>query len=344
MAEERRNTIVGLFALLGLGVAAVLVLVFGGGQMLMTRTYNINVHFEEGVVGVQAGQGVTLHGKRVGETKSVEFWRDEETGEERPELGVNVIIAVKRNYDLPASSQVLVATSIMGFGRPAIMITVQKPDEAERLPRDGTAVISGQMVKILDQVLPVEMQSTLVGTADSLKELAGALTPVAENLARLLEARDVEKVDLLELTANMDTVIQRFDTMLRNLNALLGDEQNQTNLSELLANLRMLSDSGLVLMDNLNKMGEDGPQLMKDVSVLVGKLAEAIDGLSSFLQQAGQTLTMLNEGEGSAALFLRDNRFYEDLLLTIRRLTKAVDDMREVLDIVKQGKLRIKAF
>ncbi len=344
MAEERRNTIVGLFALLGLGVAALLVLVFGGGQMLMARTYDINVHFQAGVVGVQAGQGVTLHGKRIGETKKVEFWRDEETGEERPELGVNVIIGVERDYDLPASSEVLVATSIMGFGRPAIMITVREPEEAERLPRDGTAVIAGQMVKILDQVLPVEMQSTLVGTADSLKELAAALTPVAENLARLLESRDVEKVDLLELTANMDTVIQRFDTTLRNINALLGDEQNQTNLRELLANLRKMTDSGLVLVNNLTQMSKDGQQLMKDGRGLVGKLSGATDDLSSVLQRADQSLVMLTEGEGSAALFLRDNRLYEELVLTTRRLTKALDDMREVLDIAKQGKLRIKAF
>ncbi len=89
---------------------------------------------------------------------------------------------------------------------------------------------------------------------------------------------------------------------------------------------------------------EDGPQLMKDTSVLVGKLAEATDGLSSFLKGADQSLTTLNEGEGSAALFLRDNRLYEELVLTTRRLTKALDDMREVLDIAKQGKLRIKAF
>ncbi len=43
-------------------------------------------------------------------------------------------------------------------------------------------------------------------------------------------------------------------------------------------------------------------------------------------------------------MFLRDNRLYEELVLTTRRLTKALDDMREVLDIAKQGKLRIKAF
>jgi phospholipid/cholesterol/gamma-HCH transport system substrate-binding protein len=345
MTEARQNTIVGLFALVGLAVMAVLVFAFGGGRALFARTYDIKVHFPRGVVGVQEGQGVTLHGKRIGETKAVEFYLDRETGEERPEKGVHVIVAVGAEYDIPKSARVEVATSIMGLGRPSIRLVIdERTHDPGVLPHDGEGEIEGRMIPILDQVLPPEMQQTLNEATASLDELATALTPVARHLARLLEARDVEKVDLQELTANIDTVIQRFDGTLRNVNALLGDEQNLANLKGLLANLKTMSDNGLVLVNNLNELSDDGKHVLKDGGNLLRKLAGATDGLSSVLTRMDQSLAMLNEGEGTAALFLRDNRLYEELLLTAKRLTKTLDELREVLDLAKKGKLRIKMF
>ena len=123
----------------------------------------------------------------------------------------------------------------MGFGRPAIQLIIEDPFDPDKLPRDGTAMITGTMVEVLDQVLPPHMQETLYEATESLGELAAALTPVARNLARLLEAREVQKVDLEELSANIDTVIQRLDTTLRNVNSVIGDEQNQANFGVFLS-------------------------------------------------------------------------------------------------------------
>ncbi|MBN2561728.1 MAG: hypothetical protein JXQ75_12440 [Phycisphaerae bacterium] len=340
MAETRQNTIVGIFALVGIAVMAVLVFLFGGGRMLFAGTYNIKLYFPRGVVGVQDGQGVTWNGKRIGETKRVEFYRDPETGEERPEQGVSVIVAIDADYGIPKSAKVVVATSIMGFGRPAIRLVIdEKRYEPGELPRDGTGTITGEMVPVLDQVLPPHMQDTLYEATESLDELATALTPVARNLARLLEARDVQKVDLQELTANLDTVIQRFDMALRNVNAVIGDEMNQTNLKEALANLRKTSDSGPEFMENLTEMSRDGKQLLKDGGILVSRLTMATDELSCVLKRIDESLALLTEGEGTAGLLLRDNRLYEELILTAKRMTKTLDDLREVL---RDGKLHVR--
>lgn len=340
MAEGRQNTIVGLFVFVGLVVLVALVFMFGGGQTLFTQTYDINVHFPKGVVGVQPGQGVTLHGKRIGETARVEFVRDEE-GNVQLEKGVNVIVAVEAKYDLPAATKVVVTTSIMGLGRPIIELVVVDPADATRLAHDGTAIVQGEQKSILDQVLPPQMQHTLEQATADIGRLASATTPVADNLARLLEARDVHDVDIERLTANLDTVIQRFDGALRNLNSILGDAQNQENFSTLLANARKMSDSGVDLMVNLTEISENGKMMMQEGVVLTRRLATAADDLSGALQEMDRTFTLMNEGQGTAAMLLRDGRLYEELVLTSKRMTAALDDFRAVLDMAKKGKLSL---
>jgi phospholipid/cholesterol/gamma-HCH transport system substrate-binding protein len=315
----------------GVLVLLVLVFLFGGGRRLFAKAYEIKVHFPEGVVGVESGQSVTLHGKRVGETTDVRFYTDQKTHEEHPEEGVNVIVAIDEEFDIPKSAHIRVASSIMGFGRPAICLIIDHTQrQPEMLPRDGTGEITGTMVEILDQVLPPPMQETLTSATKSLDELARALTPVAENLARLLESRDVEQVDLQQLTANLDTVIQRFDATLRNINTVIGDEENIRNLGTLLANASAIS--------------EDGKQTIKNVDAMVKGLKRNTDELSAVLTQLDRTLASIDEGKGTLSLLLKDNRLYEEMVLSARRMTKALDELREVLEIMKQGNLRLRAF
>ena len=340
MSGTRQNTIVGLFALAGFVVLAALIFMSGGGRSLFTSTYRLNVHFPQGVVGVQSGQGVTLHGKRIGETTGVEFKKDAATGQPRPEQGVVVVVDVDSEYDLPTKSKVVVASSIMGFGRPAIQVIVEDPMDHTRLAKDGRAEIRGEMKPMIDQVLPKEMQQTLQDATHQLATLAAALTPVAQNLARLLESRSVQDVDLKQVTANLDTVIQRFDTTLKSVNAVLGDPRNQENFQVALANVRKMSESGVTLVANLEAMSQDGRDVLKDAHLLAQRLIGAADDMSGVLKRMDASLTLLNEGQGTAGLFLRDNRLYEEMVLTSRRMTLAVDDLREAL---RDGMLHVKS-
>ncbi|HVP13235.1 MAG TPA: hypothetical protein VMV94_18830 [Phycisphaerae bacterium] len=339
MTGRRQTTIVGFFTLAGIAVMCALVFMFGGGRMLFSSTYDINIHFEKGLVGVQPGQGVTMYGKRIGETKAVDFWNVQKMQE-----GVKVIVAVDGKYAIPTASRATVVSNIMGIGRPTVQIEVTDPQDTTKLPRNGTGKILGEMVQPLDQVLPKNMLTDIRKATEDIGVLAQALKPVAENLNRLLESRDIKQVDLHEVAANLDTVVQRFDLALKNLNVVLGDEQNQANFKEVLANARKMSESGTVVMDNLKVMSEDGKVAMKDADALMRRLVSTADDLSAVLKRMDETLAMLNDKQGTLGLMLNDNRLYEEMVLSTRRLTKMIDDMREVLDLAKQGKLRIKAF
>ena len=336
MVDTHQKTIVGVFALAGLILTGIMVVMFGGGGTLFSRTYDVSVHFRKGVVGVQEGQSVTLNGKRIGQTKAVEFWNPQNLQE-----GVRVIMAVEEQYVLPATSRVEISASLMGFGRPAILVVVDNPKDQSKLPRDGKASIEGEMIPMLDQVLTPDMQHTLVQTAAHLGELAAALKPVAANLQAILEPRNVREVDRVETTANITTLIERLDTAVKNFNWLIGDPESQNNFKQMVANGRVVSENAIQVAQNFNTLMLQGQKVADDTSKLVRNLAKSVDEASAVMARLDQTFAAMNNREGTVGLLLNDNRLYEELLLSAKRLSKMLDEAREVMDIMKKGQLKL---
>lgn len=337
MKESQYKTMVGLFGLASIVVLGILLLLFGGNQSLFSSTYNLNVLFPGGITGVQAGQSVTVNGVRVGQTRKVEFWDPGHV-----ESGVRVIIGIDSEFDIPEGATVSVASSIMGFGKPAIMINVNGLSDASHLPHDGSAVIHGAMVKMMDQVLPPDMQETLVGSFAGIKSLADSLKPVASSLDAMLQQRDIQSVDAQQVVANISSLVQRFDLVLKNLNAVIADPGNSQNLNATLANARVMSERGIQVMEKLDRLGEQGIVLTADATGLIRDLRGSVDTLSSVLTEFNKTATAMNDTKGSIGLMLNDNRFYEELILTTRRLSAALDEMRAAMEVVKKDGFRIK--
>lgn len=346
MNEGRRNTVVGLFAIFGIVAMTALVFMFGGGKSWFSDRYKIRVFFPNGVMGVAEGQGVTLSGKRIGETTSVEFHDPNNVS-----AGVDVVVAIDGQYELPANAVVRVAASIMGFGRPAIQMTVSDQPDGGKLARDGTGVIRGEMIAMIDQLLPPELQNTLTKSAATLTtsaeqmgDLAASMRPVSVELTRLLESRSIDDVNLKKVTANLDTVVQRMDSGLKNINDVLGDTQNQENLRQILVNGRNMTERGTLLMEDMRLVAGDGRALFSQGQRMMQTLVGVSEQANTLLVQLNKAAVQMNEGQGTAGLFLRDNRLYEELVLSARRLTKALDDIRDVMEMAKRGELKIKAF
>lgn len=341
MQDQRQTTIVGVFVTMGIVVLGGLIMAFGGGRTLFIKTYDLNVIFEEGVQGIQEGQAVTLAGKRIGVTKSVNF-----VEEANLEKGVRVVVSVE-GFELPEMCEMQVSPNLMGIGKPPVNIVLTDPGDPRKLPMDGTAEIVGRMLPILDQLIPRTTQITLETATKHIGDLAEALKPAAENLARLMEARSIEDVDArrhedeIHLTANLDVAIQRFDLILQEINAIIGDPQNKENIRATLASAREVTETTAKTMEDVRSIAAD---VQRDMSGVLTSLASALDDMSAVLRRLDQTVELMQQRTGTVGRLLTDDRLYEELLLTARRLTKVLDDMREVLDLAKKGQLRIKAF
>lgn len=339
MTESGQKTVVGVFALSGLTLLFVLTLLFGGGRTLFERTYDISIHFESAVEGVTTGQPVTVKGKRIGNTKAIDFWDPQDVTR-----GIRVVVAVEDIYDIPKDAVAEIAPGLIQFGRPPFRIVLGPDVAGPALPQDGTGVLPGRVVSMPEQVLPADIQARVEQMMDEISRLAAAMRPVAENLELLLEPRSTTSVDQERLTANFATVVERFDHTLQNFNAIIADESNVQNLRETLANARLMSEEGAMAMANFREFSAQSKVVATDASHLLRELTEASDRMSAVLGRLDQTLVAFNNPKGTIGSLLNDNRLYEELLLSARRLTHALDDVREVLDIAKRGQLRIKAF
>ncbi len=341
MNDRRQNLIVGLFAIGGLVVMGLLVMLFGDVLTFITsRPYSVNVIFPQGAtVALREGTAVTLNGKRVGQTKAIEF-RDPE----RPASGLVVKVAIDKRYGLPQGTRAQVLTSLMGFGRPALQLMVdEKLVGAPELPRNGTAEIIGKLVPMLDQLLPPEMQDTLETATRQLGQLADGLTPVANDLHRILEVRSMNDVDTQKLSANLFTAVQRLDASLKSLNAVIGNPENQTNMAAALANLRQSSEDLKTIVGQargtMTRFDETLDTVRTNVDSSGRKLVTVADSADRLLGEAQKTFRLMNEGKGTAGLFLNDNRLYESLVLMTERLSKALDDIRDIATLMKKGEM-----
>ena len=338
MTPKKQNFIVGMFVIVGLCVLGGLIVVFGGGKTLFAKTYELKADFPDGVTGVQGGQTVTLNGKRIGETKEIYF-----LDSKRLERGVYVAINVE-GFELPAASELVVSPPAMGLGRPLIELEVTDPKNAQKLPTDGTAHVPGKMLPAIDQLVPKQMQNALVNAATHIGELAASLTPVANNLSALLEKRDMKAVDEQAVAANIATLVQRLDSTLKSFNALIGDEANRKNVADLLANAKSMSDAGVSTMQNVSQASTHLEQLMGDTTGLLRRLTSLAEDMSVLMKRMDTVAMAFNQKTGTIGLMLNDNRLYEEMILTMRRMSKLMDDFRELAAKANRGELRIKAF
>lgn len=341
MADQKQQSIiVGVFALTSLILVFALTMMFSGGTSLFDKSYDVNVQFAESVDGISIGQPVTLIGKRVGQTKTISFWDKNDVSK-----GLRITIKIDEQYAIPANATVEVVPGLIQFGRPPIRIVIPAETAAtETLARDGNAVLYGKVANMQDQVVPKDLQDSILRVADEMADLAQSLKPVATNLETLLTPRTVNSVDDQQLTANVATVVERLDDTLKNFNAVIADEQNLANFRETLANMRKMSEAGNEVMANIRVVSARSEEVAANATKLLQEMTDRMDQMSSVLGKMDNAFASLNDRRGTIGSLLNDNRLYEEMILAARRLTKALDDVREVLDIAKKGELRIKAF
>jgi len=150
-------------------------MMFSGGTSILDRSYEVNVQFAESVDGISIGQPVTLIGKRVGETKEISFWDENDVSR-----GIRITMKIDDKYGIPANAKVEVVPGLIQFGRPPIRIVLPETGAAaDLLAKDGSAKLLGNVMNMQDQVVPREMQDSILRVADEMAELAQSLKPVA---------------------------------------------------------------------------------------------------------------------------------------------------------------------
>ncbi|MFH1746424.1 MAG: MlaD family protein [Planctomycetota bacterium] len=353
MRETRRNLLVGLFVLVGLGALGSLIVLFGQGptSWLGTQGYQLNIQFQA-ARGVRPGNQVMIGGIEVGRVANVTF-----IDPQRFDHGVNVAVIIESDIEIPVGSKALTTEPGIGQGRPPIEIIAGPPGQGMLA---AGAVIQGDMRGAIDSIVPQRIVATLEKTASHISEAAAALTPVLEDLHEIMIKRNPAEVDRPGgAQGNMSTAMARFDGTLKHVNEVIGDPATKSQIKEAVANIHAASEDAKLFAADLREASQKAHEVVNEAKELVentqGTL-ERVEGEfmaasreardmfergSKFLDTANEVVTAIKRGDGTIGRMLQDGKLYESLVLTVERLAKAMEEFQLLIKDWRAGKVRI---
>ncbi|MFH0983578.1 MAG: MlaD family protein [Planctomycetota bacterium] len=357
MKEQRRNVMVGLFMIAGLAALGTLMVLFGEASgWLGGREWPLEIQVTE-LRGAPEGTPVTLNGIQVGRVGILKFASPTSPGQ-----GVTIVALIKDQYVIPRGASAVIYAPELGIGRGRIEILVAPDSAKELLPREN-ARISGKMGSMIHEIVPETLMSDADKMVIQIGNFAEALTPVADDLHEIFKRSPMELVDdpaqAKRMTANLYTVIQRFDKTLKHFNDVLGDPNVKSGLRDSVENIRRITEDGRLAMTDLRESAatvkdssgriatkiEGGiDQATADVDEISRKLMPTLDNLAAVTSNLNRVSQDLADGQGSAGKFLRDDRLYEKLVLFTDTVTDLINTVRRIADKTeRQGYLDVAA-
>ena len=249
MKERSRNVAVGITAIGGLIGLIVLLLLFGYAPEILRPGYDITVKAPN-ASGISVDANVFLEGIQIGKVRSI-------TLQQAPGTGVDIVCKIDEKYPLPEGIGVNISRALLS-GAASISFTRASLEnytpDTPMLATNGSAVvnatehspfgnISGEIKSVIAEPL-----KKFESVADHINELSDTWNQLGKDLQLLAKFESTDNVDSGKAFGNLSTVLQRADSRLKQLKAVLSgidnyvnDEQLHNNITETVANAKELS-------------------------------------------------------------------------------------------------------
>ena len=301
--QRRKNITVGLFVVLGICAFVYMVALFQDLPIAFTkaRSFEIKVQFPSSP-GISENTPIRFCGYEIGRVTSVSYPQLRQDVHD-PNLTYHqslVIMSInKKHKDIPSNVEIKIMKR--GLGSSYIEMSVDPLKSLEPL-------VSGKPETVyLCQDCPV---------------FQGFISSASEFFPEATQKKAEEMVD-------------NFSVLLKNANIIIGDESNQQNIKQLLANTSDAMDQATKTLEEIKRFTIAGESTFKNVSEQTGNLSKSItlvaDELTLTLREMRNVLSKANSGSGSAAKLLNDGKFYENLLDSSEQLRQSLAQLRKLL-------------
>ncbi len=335
MSKKANPTVIGIFTLIGLIIAAIAVILFGAGKYFQ-QTHEILVYFQKSAYGLQEGSDVRFGGVRIGRVKSISVLVDTEDNRKVIpvilELGEKELRAIDTSSGMsidfgdPKNVGRAVEKGLRAGMKQQSLLTGQLYVEFDILPRDPGFVYRPE----IDPGYPVvptvgtEIDELIAGIADGLKKFnAIDLEGIAKDLrATLVSAKDqiaalnVKEINdnVLDITKDIQTLtgneklgkaIDSLDASLREINALTA--KANAGFDPLLEDLTAVLERADQSLDKINSAADEinamtnprAPVLMRFQNVLeeTERASRAIKELANDLKRTPNSIISGKENE-----------------------------------------------
>jgi phospholipid/cholesterol/gamma-HCH transport system substrate-binding protein len=131
-----------------------------------------------------------------------------------------------------------------------------------------------------------------------------------------------------ESQEKLDELVDGLKTLINNTNNIVGDPNNKENLKKSLANLAETS--------------QKATKTIEEIDELVASMIGTSEELSETTAQFRLILEKVNNGQGTAAKFLNDGRFYENMLENTQQMQILLEELKLFVSEAREKGLPIK--
>lgn len=341
MNEASRNLAVGFFVVMSLVVLATLMAWFGETpDWLGGNEWTLEIVGTRDLRGINPGTPVNLNGVEVGRVKDLRF-----VNTARPDRGVVVVTRIKDKYQIPQGAYARLYGATLGLGSGRIEIIVDPEGDLATLPKEN-ARIFGEMRSVIGEMVSKELVESLQTMFTNIGNFAGAATPAADHLSKLLEPRPLEEVARPEsgLQPNITTVVERIDQLVAHVDEVIGDEGVQEEVKSAIRDIKSATEQlrqtaelwrtqSQRITDNLNA-GID--ETRADLDRNFDKLYIVLDNLDSSTQSLAFSMQQVAQGKGTLGLLANDPRLYEAAVLSVQRLGESMTTLNVILGKIER--------
>jgi len=327
MAKRTTDVQVGLFAVIGLLLLGMLILIFGGFKNFLAETYAIAAHFPN-AAGTTEGTPVRLLGIEVGRVKNITLAHDQG--------GVLMILAIQKSVDIRADAPI----SIKQEGFIAnIYLEFSLGTSPAVLPKDGTARVEGRVETFAQYVEDAASALRTMGTNMNARvtEVSDRLVKLADNLNDITGDEQFRK-DLKVLAANTGAVTselkQKLPELIANLNSTATKAQASIEkASELFETYRNLGEelqqTDAIVKEQVTRQGAN-------LDKVTGSLVEAADNIAKLSASLNDIAEAVKTGRGSMGQLFTNEDLYRKTVSLVDTLTNASKEFGDLAETLRR--------
>jgi phospholipid/cholesterol/gamma-HCH transport system substrate-binding protein len=307
MSPRRRNIIVGLVVLLGLGVIVWMILLFAGRLARLIAAPGIMITLSsERADGLTDGSAVYYRGVQVGRVNAVHLRQDNQ--------GVTINVEINKGVDLPANLHATIRTS-SAFGNSADILL--EPTGAP----EGTLTAG----------------ATLSATFEGSALIPKQFTELAEDMKR---QQLITHLD--ETVVSIRQQAERAGQLVGSVQELIGDKKMAEDLRVSLANIRNATESANRVGANMERFSGKLDKLSDQTTATMSEVRVAVVRLGTTLDHFQSVAAKIDEGKGTAGLLVNDPKLYQGLVDTTKELNLTIADLQRVVQQWEQEGVTLK--
>lgn len=351
MATERQLQFrVGALVIVAAAVGAGLVVRFGDTQQIWKKRYPLTIQLENGA-GLYPSAPVTLSGIVIGSVRQVEL--------NHARGGVNLIVEIREDIQLPSDSRAIVARSLMG----------ESAIEFIRGQEDDTLKPGGRVIGIAaaDPLVMIQrLESRTLETLSAFGNTSNEWKQVATNLNALMETERGNLDQVIERAANslyeFTVTMRSANQMIQAANEIVADPAAQQAMKESLTALPKLVTTTKATIDetrlavaatrqvldamnrNLVNLSQVTEPVGKRGEQMVAKLDNSLNSIDQLLTELNRFARVVNQKDGSLQKFVNDPSLYnnldrssQSLAILMKNLEPVLRDLREFSDKVARN-------